>query len=103
MNSMRAGRACALFILVTSVPGTRPKSGYHYINAHYYIHVHDICLTFNSSRLLLNYARIIIQNFNIETPIPLKIHSNIFERLEMFPKDFSFTNPPSENYTNHGI
>lgn len=67
------------------------------------MHVHDICLTFNASRLLLNYARITIQNFNIETPRPLKIKNNIFERLEMFPKDFSFTNPPSENDRNHEI
>lgn len=99
---MRAGRAYALFTLATRVPGKKPKSRY-YINVHSYIHVHDIRLTFNASRLLLNYARITIQNFNIETPRPLKIQNNIFKRLEMFPKDFFFTNPPSENDRNHEI
>lgn len=91
----------ALFIMVARVPGTKPKSR-NYINVHYYNHVREQCSLFNSSRLL-NYTRVATQTFNMETPTPLKLHSDIFEGLEMLPKDFLSQTPHSENYRNQGI
>ena len=97
MNSVGSGPH-ALFIMVARVPGIKPESG-NYINVHYHNHVCELCLSFNSSRLFLNYARIATKTFNMETPTLLKLHNNIFERLEMLPKNFSFTNPATVKIT----
>lgn len=100
MNSVGPGPH-ALFIMVARVPGTKPESR-NYINVHYYNHVHEHCPLFNSSRLLLNYIRVATQTFNMETPTPLKLHSDIFEGLEMLPKDFLSKTLHSENHRNQG-